>query len=721
MKTITRVFVASLLAAPSTAAAQSPDTDIFVADMRVHGDSLVIGEPKNVTARRGYDNQPWFMPDGKALLYTAEHDGQMDIWRLDLATGRTSRVTSTPQNEYSPSLLPNGEMLVVRWANDMSDGHLWRYTAAGEPIGAVVGDVSRIGYYAHAGPDRFAVFVNDSVQSFMLSDRRTGQVTKLGQNLGGSAPRTMPDGGISFLARDSARTWWLTRLDPATRATRRIAPMLAGATQYAWLRDGRVLAARADTIFVLRPGANPKWTPVASFDRDGMRAISRVAVSDDGARIAFVSGSEQDRIGAFVDSIARAEIRRRPAAGLSIGVVKGGDTLVWKGYGKADLEQDVDATPETVYRIGSITKQFTSSAIMRLVEKGTISLDDPITKFLPDFPLQGHDVRMRHLLNHTSGIRSYTNIGPLFWEKSRQDLTDEQLLELFVKEPFDFDPGARYAYNNSGYYLLGVILSKLGGKPYGDYMAETMFGPLGLDQTLYCHEPTIVLHRAQGYALKDGKLVNDAPISMNTPGAAGALCSTIGDLAKWASLLESGRVVSPASYEAMTTPGMLDNGSKLSYGYGLGVGELAGHPKIAHGGGINGFVTQLSRYPADDLTIVVLANAESARPGNIETAIARQVLGIPPRVPKDLPMTAAERARYVGSYSLESIDTRVREVDGKLVMDGPEGPLTLLHEGNGVFLTREAQDVIVRFRMQGQTAMSFVIDYQGSRLTGERK
>jgi CubicO group peptidase (beta-lactamase class C family) len=239
---------------------------------------------------------------------------------------------------------------------------------------------------------------------------------------------------------------------------------------------------------------------------------------------------------------------------------------------------------------------------------------------------------MRHLLNHTSGIRSYTGIGPPFWEKSRLDLTDEELIALFEKEPFDFAPGEKYAYNNSAYYLLGVILTKLGGKPYGDYMAGTMFEPLGLDHTLYCHEKEIVPKRARGYAFEDGRLWNAAPISMNTPGAAGALCSTIGDLVKWASLLESGRVVTPASYQAMTTPGALSNGEKLRYGYGLGVGELEGHRKISHGGGINGFVTQLSRYPADDLTIVVLANAESAHPGTIETLIARKVLALPPAV-----------------------------------------------------------------------------------------
>jgi CubicO group peptidase (beta-lactamase class C family) len=442
----------------------------------------------------------------------------------------------------------------------------------------------------------------------------------------------MPDGGISYLARDSVRAWWLMRLDPATRAMTRVAPMLEGVTQYAWLRDGRAIAARADSMFVLRPGLTARWTAVASFDRAGTRQISRIAISDDGTRIAFVSGSESDRITAFVDSLARAELENAPAAALTIGVVKGADTLVWKGYGFADLENEVRATTETVYRIGSITKQFTSSAIMRLVEKGTISLDDPITKHLPDFPLQGHDVRMRHLLNHTSGIRSYTGIGPVFWQKSRLDLTDEELIALFENEPFDFAPGEKYAYNNSAYYLLGVILTKLGARAYGDYMAETMFEPLGLHHTLYCHEKEIVPHRARGYAFEDGRLWNAAPISMNPPGAAGALCSTIGDLVTWTSLLASGRVVTPASYQAMTTPGTLNGGGKLGYGYGLGVGDLAGHRRIAHSGGINGFVAQLARYPADDLTIVVLANAESARAGTIETLIARKVLALPPAV-----------------------------------------------------------------------------------------
>ena len=330
-----------------------------------------------------------------------------------------------------------------------------------------------------------------------------------------------------------------------------------------------------------------------------------------------------------IDSLAEATLRDGPVAGLTIGVKRGGDLLMVKGYGVADIENSVPMTAGTVYRIGSLTKQFTAAAVMQLVEAGQIAIDDPLTLHLPDYPTQGHEVSIRHLLGHTSGIKSYTSLGDVFWRKAGLlDLSHTEMLALFKDEPFDFAPGEEYRYNNSGYYLLGMIIEEVSGESYDDYLDAHLFGPLGLSRSSYCHEAQIIPGRAEGYEQGGDGLLNDGSISMNTPGAAGALCSTVPDLLSWTMALRSGRVVSEASYQAMTTSGQLNSGSATGYGFALGVDALEEHSRVAHTGGINGFSTVMAHYPESDLDIVVLSNTSSGVPGKIERRIARWALGL---------------------------------------------------------------------------------------------
>ena len=339
---------------------------------------------------------------------------------------------------------------------------------------------------------------------------------------------------------------------------------------------------------------------------------------------------ENNRLEVLVDSLAEAAIAAGPLAGLSIGVGQGNDVLVAKGYGYADLENDVPATAQTVYRIGSITKQFTALAILELRERGLVSLDDAITKFLPGYSTQGHRVTVHHLLTHTSGIRSYTTLGPDFWGGAvRLDLSHEQPIDMFEDEPFDFPPGERWKYNNSGYYLLGVIVERATGEPYRDYVERHVFQPLGMRGSSYCDERTIVPHRAAGYALSDGILYNDGPISMNVPGAAGALCSTVLDLLKWQRALNDDVLISEESRRRMTAESTLGDGSGTRYAYGLGVRMINGRRVLTHAGGINGFSTILTHCPEDDLTVAVLANVERSGPARLARAIGRAALGLP--------------------------------------------------------------------------------------------
>lgn len=285
------VALATSLAVAASGGAQAPDTDVFLADLRILDGHIEIGEPRNITNRPGYDNQPWFLRDGSALLYTADVGGQTDVFRYHIATGERTRLTNTPENEYSPTLTEDGrEMLVVRWAADMSAGHLWRYSTAGEPMGVHPADVPRVGYYGVVDEHTVAVFVNDSARSFVIADARTGTRTRLGDGLGGSPPRRIPgQPALSFVQPDSAGTMWLKRLDLETRQITPIARTLPGSVNYAWTAGGLLLMPSENRIYMRDPARDTEWREVVRFEDEALRSISRIAISATGDRIALVA------------------------------------------------------------------------------------------------------------------------------------------------------------------------------------------------------------------------------------------------------------------------------------------------------------------------------------------------------------------------------------------------------------------------------------------------
>ncbi|MGI8510741.1 MAG: serine hydrolase domain-containing protein [Gemmatimonadaceae bacterium] len=339
---------------------------------------------------------------------------------------------------------------------------------------------------------------------------------------------------------------------------------------------------------------------------------------------------------AFADSAAAAALQNGPLPSLSIAVVHGSQTLLKKAYGYTDLENGVVATPASVYRIGSDTKQFTAAAIMRLVEEGKLHLDDDVRPFFPNFPFGDRHVTVRQLLTHTAGVANYTMHLPAF---QRETLSHDSLLAKIYDKPFDFEPGTSYRYSNTGYYMLGMIVEKLSGRPYKDYLQQEFLTPLGLDKTYYCSVEPLIMHRAQGYGVRDGKFVNADYIDMDLPFAAGSICSTPSDLVKWSEALQSGKVVSAASYRQMSTPGTLNGGtpSKAGYGFGLAISDVGGHREVAHGGSINGFSASVATFPNDSLYVVVLTNMLSA-PGAqqmqaVAQGLSRFALGLPPAPP----------------------------------------------------------------------------------------
>jgi CubicO group peptidase (beta-lactamase class C family) len=395
-----------------------------------------------------------------------------------------------------------------------------------------------------------------------------------------------------------------------------------------------------------------------------------------------------------VDSLVAAALSEGPVAGISVALVRGSDSVVMKGYGFADIENDVPATAQTVYRIGSVTKQFTSAAVMQLVEQGRLSLDDSIGKHLPTVPAGWRGVPIRQLLNHTSGIPSYTSAGPRWQTRMRLDLPHDSLIGIVANDPMDFPGGSAWRYNNTGYYLLGMLIERVAGRSYAQDITERFATPLKLPSIRYCDERSIIKHRARGYQVGPNRaLLNTEPLSMNQPFSAGALCATVGDLVKWQVALASGRVVKPASYTAMTTP---EGGAVASgYGYGLGAGALQGHRRISHNGGINGFNSILQYYPADSLSVAVIGNTNGPLVDRLGDNIARAALGLPlvagPTALRDLPTTPALRARIVGTYRLslpngQQLDLRIFERDGKIISQATgQAEAPLLYQGDDTF------------------------------------
>ncbi|HET7233724.1 MAG TPA: serine hydrolase domain-containing protein [Longimicrobium sp.] len=336
------------------------------------------------------------------------------------------------------------------------------------------------------------------------------------------------------------------------------------------------------------------------------------------------AGKDGD-VAARVDSLVATYQRRNYVPGMSVAVIRNGrDTLAYRGYGLADVENGVPATPETVYPIASNTKQFTAAAVMRLVDEKRLALDDPVGRYLPKLPAAWRRIPVRQFLNHTSGIPDSPILLPY-------EVAPDSVLERAGTKPLDFAPGTRWKYSNTGYLVLGRLIEAVSGEPYAQYLETKILAPNGLTETRPCDADALIRHRAAGYELDDTTVVNAAYVHVGTSFSAGGLCSTAGGLARWNRALATGRVVSPAAWARMTTP----EGAATGYGYGLIVMSLDGHRLVGHGGEIAGFRSSSAYLPSDSLSATVLTNLGSEDPGPLTLGIARAVLGAsrPPASP----------------------------------------------------------------------------------------
>jgi D-alanyl-D-alanine carboxypeptidase len=346
------------------------------------------------------------------------------------------------------------------------------------------------------------------------------------------------------------------------------------------------------------------------------------------------------RVGAVIDEIAT----HPEFVGLSVAVARGDQMIVDRGYGIADLEWNAPVDANTIFRIGSTTKQFTAAAILKLAEQGKLGLDDPLSRYVPEFDTGGRAVTIRQLLNHTSGIPEYTMQPGFFAKMLPLNVSDAEVLQLVSGKPFDFEPGAGWRYSNTNYYLLGMVVAKAGGRPYAAFMQDEFFTPLGLAQTRYGSETEIIPRRAQGYLFdRDrGSHTNDAAISMNGPGAGGALVSSAGDLVRWQIALTSGRAISAASFEQMIASPVQMEQSTARYGFGLMVDRREGQRVITHGGVIIGFNSALSWLPDSGLRVAVISNSQPVPSATVERRIIAALTSDEPPAPRTIPRPGSE-------------------------------------------------------------------------------
>ena len=322
-----------------------------------------------------------------------------------------------------------------------------------------------------------------------------------------------------------------------------------------------------------------------------------------------------------IDDYLKAQMEKRHIPGVSVAVVQDGKVVKAQGYGLANVELSVAATESTVYELASVTKQFTATGVMMLVEEGKLKLEDKITKLLPNLPPTWEGVTVKHLLNHTSGIKSYTSL-PNFEKTLRKDFTKEELLKLILDAPLEFKPGEKWNYNNTGFFLLGMLIEKVSGKSYGEFLKERIFQPLGMTSTRVNSFQEIIKNRATGYTWAGTELHTAEYVSPTQPFSAGALVSTVQDMAKWDAALATTQLLKKSSLEQMWTATKLNDGKNADYGFGWAVETSHGHRLVQHGGGINGFSTQISRYRDDKLTLIVLTNSDNGNAGALAQGMA---------------------------------------------------------------------------------------------------
>lgn len=325
-----------------------------------------------------------------------------------------------------------------------------------------------------------------------------------------------------------------------------------------------------------------------------------------------------------IDSLLVNVFKDKNGPGGEFLVSKGGKIIYQKSFGKANLELDVNLTSENIFQIGSITKQFTAISILILEEKGKLSVNDPVSKYIPDYPL-GDKITIHNLLTHTSGIKDFTKMKSLR-DISQKEITPKMMVDFFKNEPVDFAPGEKFDYNNSGYVLLGYIIELVSGEEYEEFIQKNIFDKAGMTKSYYASDRKVISKRAYGYQKKEYGFVNKTQISFSVPFSSGSLMSTVGDMLKWQNALNQNLVLNPKTLKKAFTKYKLNNGQEFTYGYGWHLIDADGTPIRRHGGSVFGFKSMGVYIPSDDIYVIGLSNCDCNSPTQVTEEIALLVM-----------------------------------------------------------------------------------------------
>lgn len=366
----------------------------------------------------------------------------------------------------------------------------------------------------------------------------------------------------------------------------------------------------------------------------------------------FLTLSQAQSLESKIDKILSTQFKTNET-GVSALVAKDGNVIYRKAFGKADLELDVNMTSKNIFEVGSITKQFTSVAILMLLEEGKLSLEDEITKFIPTYPTNGKKITIHHLLTHTSGIKSYTSMQR-FGEVMTIDETPLKFIDFFKNEPMDFDPGEKYLYNNSGYFILGYIVEKVSGLSYQKFIQERIFDMVDMKSSYYGSHEKLIKNRASGYQ-KRGEFSNAQYISLSLPYAAGSIMSNVDDMLKWQTAITNNVFLKETTIDKAFTNYTLNNGDKINYGYGWVFNEINDVPTLEHGGAIPGYLSMGVFVPSKNVYVIVFSNCGCQSPTNIALEIAALAIDKPIQGKENTVNLSAEQlTKWVGTYEFDA-------------------------------------------------------------------
>jgi len=377
-----------------------------------------------------------------------------------------------------------------------------------------------------------------------------------------------------------------------------------------------------------------------------------------------------------------------------------------------------------MYSLGSMTKQFTAVAVLQLVERGLVGLDTSIGSVLPKGMPSRPNAPIRNLLSHTAGIRGDVELAMLADSRGPNAISRDAALSLFNDELFDARPSEVWRYSNFGYYLLGLLIEEIAGVSYWDYLKSEILTPAGLTSTTYGAESVPAELLAQGYTERQGEFASvDTPATSQTF-SSGALFSNVVDLQMWRAALEDGRLIQTSTYREMTTPIVLLNGEKTSYGLGCFLGACGPYREIGHDGTSGGFSAQAAYYPDADLSIVVLMNCERHEAERLEKMISRRVLGVsePPAQNHKVIISKTDLAKYAGIYIHKGLKLPVETEESGLAITIPNRRiLRLIYRGNNTFVQTDDPSIQVEFMVQSARADSFVVSREGKTIANARR